>query len=451
MAGRSGNVLRANALVVANAKARPGEVRSEWRIEGVRGLVLRCSDSGSAVWWFVYQSPAGTRRIKIGARDGIPLADAKRKASELAHQADQGRAPTAENLPVRRDAAALVTFADLYRMRIAKGADLKPRTREFYRTCIEGAPDGHKTVLQLIGDQPIEKLTPDQIIAVVNVIELRGSLTAHDQAKVAISAILGWAVKRGMLRFSPAAGIGRRSKVLPRDTKASPDDLRTLWVACSGAGLALTPEMRLIIKLAILTGQRRTEIAGARVAELNLTGDTPNWTLPGDVVVRGSRAKIVHGRTKNGREHVVPLSRQAAELWRQALTLREAPREDGAKVVYEEAQAACVFPSHKHGDGRAPHIHGESVTRAFLRTTRVLGIKDVTTHDLRRTYATWAGDNGVMPDVVSRILNHMPSDVTRRHYMQSKLEAPARAALQAWADYVVQLANAAALDDGLES
>ncbi|MEQ1696199.1 MAG: site-specific integrase [Hyphomicrobiaceae bacterium] len=439
MAGKSDNVLRANHVVVTNAKVRPGESRSEWRIEGIRGLVLRCSESGSAVWWYVYQSGKATRRIKIGDRDSTPLADAKSKALGYAKHVNEGRDPSREKAIQREADDRAVTFADLYRMRLEKGADLKPRTKEFYGTCIEGAPKGHKTVLQLIGSEPIEKLTRQQIVAVINKVEQRGSLTSHDQAKQAMSAILGWAVKHGMLTFNPAIGIARRAKAVPRETKASPEDLSKLWHACSGTDAKLTAEMAIIIKLAMLTGQRRNEIAGARLSELDLDGPSATWTMPGNVVIRGRVARVVHGRTKNGKEHMVPLSTQAAQLWREALALRL--QHVGGIGTEEDAEwKACVFPSYKEGTRRMPHIHGESVTRAVARTTAALGIKDVTTHDLRRTFATWAGDNGVTPDIVSRILNHTPTDVTRRHYMQSKLDVPARNALQAWADYVEALA-----------
>ena len=52
-----------------------------------------------------------------------------------------------------------------------------------------------------------------------------------------------------------------------------------------------------LLKLLLLTGQRRSEVAEMTWAELD--GDT--WNMPAS-------------RTKNGRPHVVPLSRQARDL-----------------------------------------------------------------------------------------------------------------------------------------
>ena len=43
----------------------------------------------------------------------------------------------------------------------------------------------------------------------------------------------------------------------------------------------MSPPMRIIIKLALLTGQRRAEFAGAMKSELRLDGAAPTWVIPG--------------------------------------------------------------------------------------------------------------------------------------------------------------------------
>ena len=84
------------------------------------------------------------------------------------------------------------------------------------------------------------------------------------------------------------------------------------------------------MQLAILTAQRRTEVAGARLSELQgLDTSNPVWVIPGDVNKRG---KIIEGRTKNGREQKVPLSSEAAALFRKAIA-RLASRQAMGKIV----------------------------------------------------------------------------------------------------------------------
>ena len=113
--------------------------------------------------------------------------------------------------------------------------------------------------------------------------------------------------------------------------------------------------MRLIFQLAVLTGQRRSEIAEALRLELSLEGNNPTWTIPGNDKKRG---KVIRGRTKNGREQVTPLSAQAAELFKQAVELSD--------------DAAFVFPANtasvKTGkEPRTPHISGQSASCAMRR------------------------------------------------------------------------------------
>ena len=84
------------------------------------------------------------------------------------------------------------------------------------------------------------------------------------------------------------------------------------------------------------------------------------------------------------------------------------------------------------------------------RVRAEVGLTDLTTHDLRRAIATWAGDGGIRPDVIDAILSHKPRDVTRLHYNHSTLNTLVRSALQGWADHLDRLRDgmAAGVGDG---
>jgi integrase len=57
--------------------------------------------------------------------------------------------------------------------------------------------------------------------------------------------------------------------------------------------------MRIILKLAVLTGQRESEVAGALASELHLDTANPRWRIPSERMKRKNR------------EQIVPLSTQA--------------------------------------------------------------------------------------------------------------------------------------------
>ena len=160
------------------------------------------------------------------------------------------------------------------------------------------------------------------------------------------------------------------------------------------------------------------------------------WVIPGDVNKRG---KLIEGRTKNGREQRLPLSRQAAALFREA--------------VDTCAKDAFVFPADmtKVRIGktpRTPHIHGDSVTMAMRRLREEAGIEDLSTHDLRRAVSNWLKDNDVSREVRDLILNHTDPSVTEAHYSQSaRMTRQVLAAMQLWADHVWEITGQSAAAD----
>jgi integrase len=149
-----------------------------------------------------------------------------------------------------------------------------------------------------------------------------------------------------------------------------------------------------IVRLLILTGQRREEVAGMTWAELS--GDFSTWTIPAS-------------RAKNGATHIVPLSAQAQDL------LRNVPR------------------------------FGELVLGPFnswAKAKAALDVKSRVTewrlHDLRRTAATGLQRLGVRLEVTEQVLNHVSGSragivgVYQRHDFANEK----RAALEAWGSHV---------------
>jgi integrase len=96
-------------------------------------------------------------------------------------------------------------------------------------------------------------------------------------------------VKRGVVPANPFANLPIGKSIAKRERVLSDDEIREIWCA---AGDAAAP-YGTIIRLLILTGQRRGEVAGMNWGEV--TDDLTTWTMLGE-------------RTKNGAVHMVPLS-----------------------------------------------------------------------------------------------------------------------------------------------
>ena len=144
------------------------------------------------------------------------------------------------------------------------------------------------------------------VARILDVIERRGSLVHADRTRAAVGSTYKWAIKRrlGGISTDPTAGLGKRAPAAGRTRLLTDVELVTFWNAIHSDDAPLSPRMKLICQLADLTGQRRTEIAGAMVKEVQLEGDFPKWTIPGDSKRNGI---LQRGRTKNRKEQSVPL------------------------------------------------------------------------------------------------------------------------------------------------
>ena len=140
----------------------------------------------------------------------------------------------------------------------------------------------------------------------------------RDIAKMALSAAYKWGQDTGRCETNPIRDIRNSAKYRPRKNSATDAEIKKLWAACEDEGAPLSDEMRDIIKLVTLTGQRRGEVVS--IERSHLDGDLSVWTIPGDrQEYREGRTVTVHGVTKNGREQIVPLSAEAAAILSRAI------------------------------------------------------------------------------------------------------------------------------------
>jgi len=89
-------------------------------------------------------------------------------------------------------------------------------------------------------------------------------------------AAFAWAVKRGMVCANPFADLPVAKSIAKRERVLSDDEIGEVWRA---AGTVAAP-YGTIIRLLILTGQRRGKVAGMTWSELS--DDLSMWTIPGE-------------------------------------------------------------------------------------------------------------------------------------------------------------------------
>ncbi len=295
-------VLKRNHRAIASAKPDPSK-RVRYRMEGVAGLWLDVTPRGRRTWYARYQRQIGTSRafrwFRIGDATAIGLAEATDRAREviadvLVHDQD----PHQERLD-RRLAAA--TFRDLFDAWYERHAAPRLARAQIDRCIYE---------FHLRNDfarTPLSEIRRTQVGQLRDQIARASGPAASDNVLTLINRVLNWAVDEGLAESNPAARLRKAGGSRPRDRVLTHREIRCLWtaldrmdrlsgehIACGQPGRMLSPATRSILRLMLLTGQRRGEVSQVEKSELDVISDEPM------LVLRGSR-------TKNGLLHRVPL------------------------------------------------------------------------------------------------------------------------------------------------
>ena len=405
------NSVAANDLAVTKiARSKPATQR-EWKIEGVPGLSIVVKPSGVATYYVRFQAGTGARRGNvrraIGRASGplaIKLSVAKTKALDASRSAGERSASLDDKTTLRQ---LFEQFAENDRARSL-------RTMSDYREALE------RDIFQELGKVPVVEITAKDIARALMKVEKRSRNSAH-KCRAALGALYKWAKHRLLVDENPTVGMGFTHKNPRRKLTFGAGELAKLWTAIDSEEFTATEPMRLVLKLAILTGQRNSEVCGARKSELHLDVANPRWVIAGERMKRKDQDQIVY------------LSTQAAELFRQTMQL------SGDKTF--------VFPGatqgRRKGEWRQPHLAQESVSKAMAALCKVAGVEDVHLHDMRKAITSWLFQRGERPDIVDRILHHGSKNVTETHYNFASMDKWLRDAWQAWAEHVVQIASKA--------
>jgi integrase len=257
-------------------------------------------------------------------------------------------------------------------------------------------------VVPALGDLRIDSVRRRDIALMLDAIRDRGADVVANHALAVTRRMFAFAVERGVIEASPILGI-RASRETPRARTLRDDEVRLLWAATALGAPQIEASTRLALRLLLLTGARASEVCGASWGEIN--AEATEWAIPA-------------ARTKNGRQHRIPLCDWATAIVAEAAALRA---------------GAWLLPAR----GREGHVTPSGVLQAVQR---ILG-SGVTVHDLRRTVATGLQRLGVRLEVTEAVLNHVSGSragvvgIYQRHDWAHEK----RAALDAWARHIERL------------
>jgi integrase len=231
---------------------------------------------------------------------------ARAKAVENAQLVSEGGDP---RIPL----ATIPTFADAVEKVIAIHSENWKdggKTAKLWRTSLAAY------AMSRLGDKLVSEITTANVMAVLVPIWAEKRATAM-KVRRRIRAVMQWATAQGHRDDNPAGDA--IDGALPK-TGQRAQHQRALQFADVGAAIAIIRGTnawlgtKLAFEFLTLTATRSNEVRLATWAEIN--GDTATWTIPAS-------------RMKGGRDHRIPLSRQAMDVLNQAKELA-----DGTGLVF---------------------------------------------------------------------------------------------------------------------
>jgi integrase len=236
-----------------------------------RGLGVRVTASGGKTYLAQYNWHGQKRRIPLGNCNAVSLAKARATVRTVMGDVARGVDPAAERkkaaAEARRNAAhEALTLSTL--LSDWQALHLASKRPSYAAEAVRALRSAFSRCL----DIPAADLSRTMIVKTLDAMARKGSAVMAAQTAAYGKAAYGWAVKRGALSVNPFSNLPVTPTV-KRERVLSDDELAAIWRGTAGAG-----PFNGIVRLLILTGQRREEVAGMTWTELS--DDLSTWTIP---------------------------------------------------------------------------------------------------------------------------------------------------------------------------
>ena len=384
---------------------------------GLKGFGLMVTDKGARSYLVQYRIGGRgnpTRRVTIG-KHGSPWtpATARMRAAEILEDVRRKEDPFEKHKDVldakrqdkeQRDGKAkrltVLAFSTIAAEYIERDAKKRLKSWAEIERII------NKELVPIFGSRLLTEIDAAEIIETLEGIDDRSAgISRHSHA--ALSAIFKYATKRHVGLFpksmSPMADVPAPTPSQERKHFLNDTEIVMLWNATFDLGWPFGD----IYRLLILTGQRRLEVGHVAWPEINLS--SKQWLIPAD-------------RTKNKREHLVPLADGAVEI------ITGLPKIASKKHLVFTTTGETPVSGFSRAKCRIDDVIAKAAKKESVK------FRPWIVHDIRRTVATKMQSLGVKVEVTEEILNHKTGSrsAIARRYQVYEYEHEKRAALETW-------------------
>ena len=367
------------------------------------GLHIHVSPTGGKLWRLSYRYNGKVKLLSFGAYPAVTLKMARDRRDEAKSLLARGIDPGEHKKELKKLSVALTenTFE-------AVGREWHAKNRDMWEEKRANAILSHleKNVFPFIGKMPIAAIKAPDLLAAAKRIEERGANYYAHAVMQTCGRVFRYGIATGKAEHDITADL--RGALAPHKAKhfasiTDPRQVGQLLRAIDGyQGDFITS---CALKIAPLVFVRPSELRCAVWPEFDL----PNaeWRIPAE-------------RMKMAEQHIVPLSRQALELFKEL-----------QKVT---GNGKYLFPSVRTGS----RPMSDNTLNAALRR---LGYArdEMTGHGFRSMASTLLNELGWNRDAIERQLAHGDRDSVRASYNFAEFLPERRKMMQAWSDYLEQL------------
>jgi len=384
---------------IANAKAGGHTVEPN--------LILRVSNTGSRSWLFRYQTNGKIKQIGLGGYPARSLKAARDLAEIMRDDVANGREPMERIKPTPGK-----TFKHYALAYVAKAESgwKNAKHRQQWRNTL------NDYVYDLIGDKLAADIKRDDIHQTLLPLWEAGKIETCSRVRMRIEKILDYAYHDlDIDRRNPARWKGNLElsfgDVSPRTKAEAAGKLKPHvappWkdVPAIMAKLRAKPEVTsaLLLRWSILTVARSMEARGATWDEIS--GKV--WTVP-------------KHRTKNSKEHFVPLNSEALEI----LAIQASRKVEGSNLI---------FPGPK----------GKVISDVAINKVLHAAYPAITAHGIARSsFRDWVADETSYPDKIAEAaLNHNNSNEIEASYLRTKFLEKRIPLMRDWGKYLASYSS----------
>ena len=383
------------AVKAARPQAKPYKLYDE------KGLFLLVEPSGAQLWRLKYRFQGKEKKLSIGRYPELGLKEARDKRDEarslLAVGTDPGQKKKDDRLTQVVQAAN--TFQAVAEEYIAK------RAREgLAEVTLTKARWLLRLLAAKIGSRPIAQITAPELLSALRKVEAQDKLETARRMRSFAGRVFRYGVATGRCERNIAAdllGALTTPTVTHRAAILKPAAVGALLRAIDG--YTGQPSTALALRLAPHVFVRPGELRQADWQEVDF--DKAVWTIPGS-------------KMKMGKDHQVPLSRQALEILQDA---RQYSRGEG-----------YIFPA----IGKAKRPISENTLNGALRRLGFRG-DQMTAHGFRAIASTLLNEDGQWnPDAIERALAHGQDNGVRAAYHRGAYWDERVRMAQWWSDHL---------------